>query len=244
VLTGKVALVTGGSGAIGSAICRVAAKNGAKVAFTYHRNSDGAASLLEELRAISGAHLSAELNYDDFSAIEGFAERVEAELGGIDALVNNLGITQVMPFALIEEDDWDQMIEVNLKSMFFFTKAAVRRMIRRRCGAVINMSSAAGHRILEVPVHYATAKAAVMGFTTSLAGEMKRYGIRVNAVAPGLVEGGIGQNISPRQLEEYNRFCATGRPGTPEEIAELVVFLASPLASYLNGQTIFIDGGI
>lgn len=149
-----------------------------------------------------------------------------------------------MPFALIEEEDWDEMVRVNLKGLFLFSKAVVRGMIRRRAGSIVNIGSIAGTRLLEVPVHYATAKAGVIGFTTSLAKELCRYGIRVNAVAPGLLAEGIGTNVSERQLEDYNRFCSLGRPGSATEVAELVAFLASERASYVNAQHVVIDGGL
>ena len=244
MLQAKNVLITGGTGAIGAAICRAVASNGGHVAFTYMSNVEAAKNLSEELDGIGIKHMAAAVDACDSAAINSFVESVEESFGHIDVLINNLGVTQVMPFALIDEEDWDKTVQVNLKSMFLFTKAVIRGMVRRRAGVVLNMGSVAGHRIIEVPVHYASAKAAVSGFTTSLAGEMKRFGIRVNAIAPGLIDGGIGTNVSDRQLAEYNRFCAMGRPGTPEEVAELAVFLSSSKASYINGQTVFIDGGI
>ncbi len=244
MLKEKTVLITGGTGAIGSALCRIAAEQGASVAFTYHRNRETADELQGELERRGGRVIGRSVEATDGAEVTAFVEQVTAELGSIDVLVNNLGVTQVMPFALIEEEDWDQLIETNLKGLFLFSKAVVRTMARRKSGVIVNIGSVAGHRIIEVPVHYATVKSAVAGFTTSLAGEMKRYGVRVNAVAPGLIDGGIGHNVSARQLEEYNRFCALGRPGTPEEVAHLVLFLASDKASYINGQVIFTDGGI
>lgn len=244
MLEGLTILVSGGSGALGMAVCRVAAREGAQVAFTYHRGEERAQALATELEQGGTRVLSAQVEATDGKAVEAFVARVEKELGGIHALINNLGVTQVMPFALIEEDDWDEMVRVNLKGLFLFSKAVVRGMIRRRAGAIVNIGSIAGTRLLEVPVHYATAKAGVIGFTTSLAKELCRYGIRVNAVAPGLLAEGIGTNVSERQLEDYNRFCSLGRPGSAMEVAELVAFLASERASYVNAQHVVIDGGL
>ena len=149
-----------------------------------------------------------------------------------------------MPFALLEEEDWDRMMDVNVKGMFLVTKAFVRGMIRRKQGAVVNLGSLAGMRMLEVPVHYATAKSAVVGFTLSLARELARYHVRVNAVVPGLITGGVSSNVPEKQQEDYFQHCAVGRAGKPEEVAELVAFLASDRASYISAQAIHIDGGV
>ena len=244
MLQDKVVLVTGGTGAIGSAICRIAAREGARVAFTYHRQTQKAESLSRELKAAGCEVIYAQVDGRDGPGVEAFVQRVEAEFSEVDALVNNLGLAQVMPFALLEEEDWDETIEVNLKSMFLFSRAVVRGMIRRRSGVILNLSSLAAIRLLEVPVHYATAKAGVMGFTISLAKELSRYSIRVVAVAPGLIDGGVGSNVSERQLADYESYCALGRQGTPDEVAELVCFAISDRASYLNAQTLVLDGGL
>jgi 3-oxoacyl-[acyl-carrier protein] reductase len=217
---------------------------GADVAFTYRKNHEKAAALTGEIEALGRRCMSAALAATDGPGIEAFVGQVEETLGGLDILVNNLGATQVLPFALIDEEDWDEMVEVDLKSLFLYSKAVVRGMIRRRSGVIVNLGSIAGRRMLEVPVHYATVKAGVTGFTVSLAKEMCRYQIRVNEVVPGLIEGGIGTNVSERQLEEYKRFCSLGRPGRPEEVAELVAFLASDRAAYINAQSVIVDGGL
>ncbi len=244
MLADRIAVVTGGSGAIGSAIVRALAERGAHVAFTYNQGRERAEALQAEITGHGRRCLAAAADARDSKTIDAFAARVEAELGPVDVLVNNLGLTQVLPFALIDESDWDEMLAVNLKSLFLFSRAFVRGMIRRRRGVLVNLGSLAGHRMLEVPVHYATAKAAVSGFTLSLAKEVSRYGIRVNEVVPGLIKGGVGLNVTDRQLADYTEHCSLGRPGRPEEVADLVAFLASDRASYINAQSISIDGGI
>ena len=244
MLTGKSALVTGGSGAIGAAICLALAKSGADVAFTYYRNEENAQAVGEMIKASGRECIYKKVQSSDSQGIHAFCREVETAYGEIDILINNIGATQIMPFALMEEDDWDEMMDVNLKGMFLFCKAVVPGMIRKRSGAILNIGSIAGRRLLEVPVHYATAKAGVSGFTLSLAKELCRYNIRVNELTPGLIEGGVGLNINEKQLEEFNRFCASGRPGKPEEVAELACFLVSDKASYINAQSIVIDGGL
>jgi len=168
----------------------------------------------------------------------------EEELGPVDILINNAGVSQIMPFAMIEEEDWDLIMDVNVKGMFIVTKAFARGMIRRKTGNIINLGSLAGMRMLEVPVHYATAKAAVVGFTLALARELGRYHIRVNAVAPGMLTEGVSVNIPEKQQEQYKTYCSLSRAGTPEEVAEVITFLASDRSSYINAQTLLIDGGI
>jgi len=244
MLEGKIVLVTGGSGALGSSLCRTLARHGADVAFTYHRNEERARELGSDIQGLGRRCLFDRVEACDGKAAEAFCARVEQEFGRIDGLVNGIGSVQVMPFALIEAEDWDAVLSVNLKPMFLFSKAVVRGMIRRRAGAIVNVGSVAGHRMLEVPVHYATAKAAVTGFTVSLARELSRYRIRVNAVVPGLLQGGVGTNVSERQIAEYERYCATGRLGKPEEVAEVCAFLLSDRSSYLNAQQVVIDGGL
>ncbi|MFI5379302.1 MAG: SDR family NAD(P)-dependent oxidoreductase [Tepidisphaerales bacterium] len=241
MLDGKIAFVSGGSGAVGAAVVRVLAREGCRVAYSYSKHPAAAKKLDAEL---ADRVRSYELDVRDGPAAVALAQQIESDLGPVDILINNAGVTQVMPFALIEEKDWDLLMDVNVKGMFLVTKAFIRGMIRRKRGAVVNMGSLAGMRVLDVPVHYATAKSAVVGFTLSLAKEMCRYGIRVNAVVPGMLTDGVSANVPPKQQEEYKRFCTLGRAGTPEEVAETVAFLASDRASYINAQAIFIDGGI
>ncbi|MFA6093477.1 MAG: SDR family oxidoreductase [Elusimicrobiota bacterium] len=235
----RTVLITGGSGAVGSALVRRFAADGWKTAFTYRSNIASAEKLEKETLA-SG--FKAELC--DQIQVQAAVAAILEKFGRIDVLINNAGRTQVMPFALIEEDDWDEVIAANLKSMFLMTREVVREMIRRKAGVIINIGSLAGHRLLEVPVHYATAKAGVSGFTLSLAKELSRYGIRVNEVVPGLLSEGVGRLVPEKEMTEYVQYCTAGRPGTPQEVAEVVSFLASDKAGYINAQSVFVDGGI
>ena len=244
MLKGRTAFVTGGTGAVGSAIVRVMAREGAAVAYSYHSRPDAARRIDSELAAAGATVRSYPLDVLDGAAAEGLARTVEQELGPVDVLVNNAGATQVMPFAMIQEADWDGVVDVNVKGMFLVTKAFARGMVRRKSGSIVNLGSLAGVRMLEVPVHYAAAKSAVVGFTLSLARELGRYGIRVNAIVPGLLTDGVSVQVPEKQQQDYCRHCALGRPGRCEEVAEVVAFLASDRASYVNAQAIRIDGGI
>jgi len=244
MLKNQTAFVSGGTGAVGAAIVRCLAAHGAQVAFSFHSQENKARRLESDLAREGRKAKGYALDVLDAAAARAVAEQVERELGPVDILVNNAGIAQVMPFALIEEEDWDRVMDVNVKGMFLVTKAFVRAMIGRKRGAIVNLGSLAGARVLEVPVHYATAKSAVVGFTMSLARELARYQVRVNAVVPGLLTDGVSSNIPGKQLEDYVQHCLTGRAGKPEEVAELVAFLASDRAAYINAQAIQIDGGI
>jgi NAD(P)-dependent dehydrogenase (short-subunit alcohol dehydrogenase family) len=244
LLHDKVALVTGGSGSVGQATVRVLAREGCRVAFTYHHDRENAEKLQNELSEAGTVVRAYPLDVLDAQAVNQSAKTIEEELGTVDILVNNAGMAQIMPFAMIEEEDWDATMDVNVKGTFLVTKAFARGMIRRKSGSIVNVGSLAGMRMLEVPVHYATAKSALVGFTLSLARELGRYSVRVNAVVPGMLTDGVSRNIPAKQREDYNQHCAMSRAGTPEEVAEVIAFLAGPRSSYINGQAIFIDGGI
>lgn len=244
MLNDKVAFITGGSGAVGQAIVKVLAREGCCVAYSYKSSKQAAEQLEKELTASDLKVRPYFLDVLDAAGSIKLAERIEDELGSVDILVNNAGIAQVMPFAMIEEKDWDMMLDINVKGMFLVTKAFARNMIRRKTGCIVNIGSLAGMRMLEVPVHYAAAKSAVVGFTMALAGELGRYNIRVNAAVPGMLERGVSDNVPTRLQEKYKSYCALSRAGRCEEVAELVAFLASDRSSYINAQSIMIDGGV
>lgn len=241
-LDGKIVLVTGGTGAIGTEILKCFVEEGARVFFTYKKADDKA----QELCRILGENncTAYKTHILDQPTISAMVKDIYDQHGKIDILVNNAAITDVLPLPLIEEEDWDECMNINTKGTFIVTKEVVRYMIKNRSGTIINMGSLAGERIMEVPVHYATSKAAMTGFTLSLTKELSRYGIRVNCVVPGLIDGGVGRNVTDKQKNQYLEFCTANRLGKAEEVASLVVFLSSSKSAYINGQLIHIDGGI
>jgi len=239
MLSHKTILVTGGTGAIGGAIVRKLASVNATVLFTFRRDP-------EKARALSGETGARGFQLDllDDAAVKNMAREIDAEFGALSGLVNNAGMTRIVPFALMEEADWDELMDANLKTMFLVTHAVLRGMIRQKSGVIVNMGSIAGHRLLEVPVHYAAAKAGVTGFTIALARELSRYHIRVNEIVPGMLNGGVGKMVPAPEMEEYLNYCQAHRPGEPAEVADLAAFLLSDQAAYINAQSIHIDGGI
>ena len=241
---GRVAIVTGGSRGLGRSICKVLAREGARVAFTYASNDADAETTVSTLRA-AGARISAhKVSVLDRPGLQQLVKQLDQEHGKVDVLVNNAGFGQVVPLALMEEADWDNMLDTHVKGAFNTTQAVLRTMVREKFGRVINVSSLAGIKMMQAPVHYATAKAALRGFTESLAKEVGRYGITVNAIAPGILDEGVSAHLPPARLEEYLRHCSMRRTGTLDEASEVVAFLASNRSSYMNGSTIVIDGAV
>ncbi len=244
MLDGRVALVTGGSRGLGRAICMTLAREGARVAFNYVRSDDDAAATVAAIQAAGAVASAHKVSVLDKPGLVELVKMLDLAHGKIDILVNNAGFGQVVPLALMEESDWDQMIDTHVKGAFLTTQAVLRTMVREKYGRVINVSSLAGVKMMQAPVHYATAKAALRGFTESLAKEVGRYGITVNAIAPGILDEGVSDHLPPARKEEYIRHCALRRVGTLGEAAEVVAFIASERSSYMNGSTVVIDGAV
>jgi 3-oxoacyl-[acyl-carrier protein] reductase len=245
-LAGRVALVTGGSRGLGRAICVALAREGATVAFNYARSDADAEATLAELAKVNpnGKHSSHKVSVLDKAGLVELAKMLDTAHGKIDILVNNAGFGQVVPLALMEESDWDHMIDTHVKGAFLTTQAVLRAMVRERYGRVINIGSLAGVKMMQAPVHYATAKAALKGFTESLAKEVGRYGITINCVAPGILDEGVSDHLPPARREEYLRHCSLRRIGSLDEAANVVVFVASEKNSYMNGATVVVDGAV
>src|SRR6185503_5048386 len=163
----------------------------------------------------------------DSAQTEGVLRELEAAWGGLDVLVNNAAITQNLPLALLEEEDFDRVMRVNVKGTFLTSRAALRGMIRRKSGVIVNIGSLAGARMIEAPIHYTTSKAAIIGMTEAIAKEVARHGIRVVCLAPGLLEDGLGRNLPDHRLADYLKHNALGRVGTLDEVARYAAFLVS-----------------
>lgn len=235
----KSVFITGGSGALGSAIVRKMRGSGWNVAFSYRKSEERALAL-----ARSTNTLAFQADLEDESSVRELALRLEREFGPLDALVNNVGQLYNMPFALMEASDWDKSISVNLKTMFLSTHALMQSMIRNKGGSIVNVGAASGLRITERPVAYSAGKSGVIGFTMGLAKELARYKIRVNVVAPGMLDDGESIMMSERERIECLRGSLAGRPGRCGEVAEVVEFLCSDRASYVNAQIINVNGGM
>lgn len=244
LLEGRTALVTGGSRGLGRALCQILAREGANVAFCYSRSEPHAAETLALIQAQGVRGWSYKVSVLDKPAVQQMVRALEQESGGLDILVNNAGVGQVVPLALMEEEDWDRVMNINVKGAFLVTQAAIRGMIHRKRGRILNISSLAGVKMMQAPVHYCAAKAALKGFTEALAKELGRYGVTVNCLAPGVLEEGVSGNLPQPRLEEYLRNCALGRVGTLAEAAEVAAFLVSDRNSYMNGATLVLDGAV
>jgi 3-oxoacyl-[acyl-carrier protein] reductase len=244
LLEGRTALVTGGSRGLGRAICEALAREGARVAFNYARSEDDARATLAALEGLGAEASAHKVSVLDKAGLTGLVQALDRAHGKIDILVNNAGFGQVVPLALMEEEDWDSMIDTHVKGAFLATQAVLRSMVRERYGRVVNVGSLAGVKMMQAPVHYATAKAALKGFTESLAKEVGRYGITVNCVAPGILDEGVSDHLPPARKEEYLRHCALRRVGKLAEAADVIAFVASERASYMNGATVVVDGAV
>jgi 3-oxoacyl-[acyl-carrier protein] reductase len=242
MLAGVRVLVTGGSGGIGLGICEVAAREGAKVAFTYHGNQAGADATLAAVRA-HGEGLAIQADLRERDAPAKVVAQIEEAWGGVDALVNNAAVSEAVPFVLLDDDQWDDLIALNVTAVFRLCRAAARGMVRRKHGRIVNIGSIAGTRAIASPVHYAASKGALEGMTHSLAHELGRYGILTNCISAGIFEGGLRSTIPEHHQRRYIDACALGRIGKPAECGELATWLASPRNTYLNGAVIVLDGG-
>jgi len=244
VLANRVAIVTGASGALGRAIAAELAAEGAAVVVNYHRNAAGAEELVRTLTDQGARAVAVQA---DVSTAEGAEALVHAALehfGQVDILVNNAGITRDMLLMRMKEEDWDAVLNTNLKSMFLCIKAVSRPMLKARYGRIINIGSVSGLMGVAGQVNYSAAKAGVIGLTRAAARELGSRGITVNCVAPGPIEAGMLLELNEAQRQAYLQQIPLQRFGKPEDVAAAVVFLAGPGGDYITGQTLAVDGGL
>ncbi len=239
-LTGKTALVTGATGGIGEAIARTLHARGATVTLSGTRQEklDALASDLGERVHVAAANLSSR------EAVDGLVPAAEAAMGGLDILVNNAGITRDNIFMRMKDEEWDQVLEVNLTSVFRITRAAIKGMMKRRYGRIIGITSIVGVTGNPGQVNYSAAKAGLIGMSKSLAREVASRNITVNTIAPGFIATAMTDELNEKQREAILQTIPAGRLGTGDEIASAALYLASTEAAYVTGQTIHVNGGM
>lgn len=243
-LKGEVALVTGGSRGIGRAICLALAEEGADVLVNYCYRSDKAASVCEEIRKAGGTSLGVKF---DLSNVDETQSAIENLLNGkkkISILVNNAGISRDGLLIRYSIEDWNQVLETNLRGAFVASQAVTRSMMKERKGSIIHISSIVGLTGNPGQAAYCAAKAGIIGLTKSMAKELCSRNIRVNAVAPGYIATDMTESLTQEQRQAMLKHIPLGRPGTPEEVAHAVVFLASPESNYITGQVLIVAGGM
>ncbi len=244
LLQGKTALVTGAARGIGRAIALKMAAEGADVAFTDLRYDENMESLEKEIQAMGRKAKGYASDASDFANCEETVNKVVADFGKVDSLVNNAGITRDNLLMRMSEADWDLVIKVNLKSVFNMTKAIQKHMLKQRFGSIINMSSVVGVGGNAGQSNYSASKAGLIGFTKSIAQELGSRNIRCNAIAPGFIETEMTSKLDEKVKEEWIQKIPLRRAGTPDDVANITLFLASDLSSYVSGQVINVCGGM
>jgi len=241
----RIVVVTGGSSGIGRAVCLRFAREGARIIFVHYDPDELKANETLGLLGKMDVEAKAEkLDVSSFGAVEGFFKEVVREFQRVDVLVNNAGITRDAFLMRMSANQWDEVLEVNLKSVFNCTKAVVRSMIKERSGRIINISSVVGQIGNIGQSNYAASKAGIIGFSKSIARELANRGITVNAVAPGFINTEMTQKLPDKARETFLAQIPMGRIGEPDEVAETVYWLASASATYITGQVIHVNGGL
>ena len=244
LLENKTAIITGATRGIGRGIAVEFAKQGANVAFTFSSSVDAANALEIELNALGIKAKGYQSNAAEFETAQELAKEILKEFDSIDILVNNAGITKDNLLMRISEDDFDKVIDVNLKSVFNMTKAVIRPMMKQRSGSIINMSSVVGLKGNAGQSNYAASKSGILGFSKSVALELGSRNIRSNVIAPGFIETEMTGKLDEATVQTWRDAIPLKRGGTPKDIANACVFLASDLSSYITGQTLSVDGGM
>ncbi len=244
LLDGKCALVTGASRGIGRAVALKLAAEGAKVALNFAGNEAAATEVRQEIEAAGGQAILVKADVANEAAVQEMVQKTADAFGRIDILVNNAGITRDGLLARMKEEDWDAVLSTNLKGVFLTTKAVAKLMMKQRAGRIVNMASVVGVTGNAGQANYSAAKAGVIGFTKTVAKELASRGVTANAVAPGFIDTDMTSVLSDKAKEAALSGIPLGRMGTPEDIADAVLFLVSDQASYITGQVLHVDGGM
>lgn len=243
LLEGKRAFVSGGTRGIGAAICEVFAREGADVAFNYNSRDDLAAETVKKVEGHGRRGLSFKISVTDRVGLKKMTRELIEQWGGLDILVNNAAINRGDNFATTTDRAWDEVIDTNVGSLFAVTKPIYKQMIRQRKGSILNITSIGALRALPTAVHYATSKAAMIGFTKCLSREAATFGVKVNAIAAGIFDTELGQSLPDRLLQMHDIWVSAGRLGQPKELAEYAAFMVSDRNSFMNGEVVIVDGG-
>ncbi|MGH9941001.1 MAG: SDR family NAD(P)-dependent oxidoreductase [Pyrinomonadaceae bacterium] len=243
LLEGKRAFISGGSRGIGAALCEVFAREGADVAFNYHSRDDLAEQVVGKVRARGRRAHAFKISVTDRHGLKKMTRELVEEWGGLDILVNNAAINRGDNFATTTDRAWDDVINTNVNSLFAVTKPIYKAMIRQRKGSILNITSVGAIRALPTAVHYATSKAAVIGFTKCLSREAANFGVSVNAIAAGIFDTDLAHTLPERLLQMHDFWVSKGRLGRPEELAEYAAFMVSDRNSFMNGEVVIVDGG-
>jgi 3-oxoacyl-[acyl-carrier protein] reductase len=244
LLQNKVALITGGSRGIGLGIAKKFAEAGANIAFTFISSLEKAQKIEEELKAMGIKAKGYQSDAADYASAEKLVEDIIKDFGDLNIVVNNAGITRDNLLMRMSEQQWDEVMQTNLKSIFNLSKFAVKPMMKARNGVIINLSSIVGINGNAGQANYAASKAGIIGFSKSLAKELGSRNIRCNVVAPGFITTEMTDKLDDKVLEQWSQTIPLKRPGTTEDVANLCLFLASDMASYITGQVISVDGGM
>jgi 3-oxoacyl-[acyl-carrier protein] reductase len=244
LLEGKVAIITGASRGIGKGIAEVFAKHGANIAFTYSSSVESALALENELNAMGIKAKGYQSNAADFNEAQTFVDAVLKDFGTVDILINNAGITKDNLLMRMSEADYDQVIDVNLKSVFNMTKATQKTFLKKRSGSIINMSSVVGVKGNAGQANYAASKAGIIGFTKSVALELGSRNIRCNAIAPGFIETEMTAKLSPEVVQGWRDGIPLKRGGTTDDVANACLFFASDMSAFVTGQVLNVCGGM
>ena len=243
MLEGKRAFITGGTRGIGAAICEVFAREGADVAFSYNSRDDLALEMDRKIEAHGRRAFNAKVSVVDRVGMKKMTRELVEKWGGVDILVNNAAINRGDNFATTTDRAWDEVIHTNVDSLFAVTKPIYKQMIRQRKGSILNITSIGAVRALPTAVHYATSKAAMIGFTKCLSREAGTFGVKVNAIAAGIFDTELAQQLPNRLLQMHDLWVSAGRMGKPNELAEYAAFMVSDRNSFMTGEVVIVDGG-